>query len=125
LIDGARCRFNLWEPVTYGEFHSGLPHDQAEAKWPGQRLRRAGTNHGWNSLVQGSAARWTKRAMLGCWREGLLPLIQMHDELGHSVGDDATGRRVAEIMRDAVKLRVPSVTETMFGKSWGTVREGW
>lgn len=125
LINGARVRFNTWEPATYGESHIALPRAAAEARWPGQRLRRAGARKGFNSLVQGSAAIWTKLAMRTCWREGLVPLLQMHDELGHSVDSEAQGLRVAEIMRDAVTLRVPAVTDTLFGNSWGSVRHGW
>ena len=38
-----------------------------------------------NALIQGSAARHTKLWMRACWREGIVPLLQMHDALDCSV----------------------------------------
>ena len=72
-----------------------------------------------NRLVQGSAARQTKRAMLMCWREGIVPLIQMHDELGLSVGEPETVGRVRQIMLEAVPLLVPMKVDVQLGSNWG------
>ena len=33
-----------------------------------------------NALIQGSAAQHTKLWMRACWREGIVPLLQMHDD---------------------------------------------
>ena len=32
-------------------------------------------------MIQGSAARHTKLWMRACWREGIVPMLQMHDAL--------------------------------------------
>jgi DNA polymerase I-like protein with 3'-5' exonuclease and polymerase domains len=74
-------------------------------------------------LIQGSAARQTKKAMLLCWQEGIVPLIQMHDELGSSVTSEKQGQRKSEIMREAIKLTVPMRTDCEYGTSWGTARK--
>jgi DNA polymerase I-like protein with 3'-5' exonuclease and polymerase domains len=52
--------------------------------------------------------------------EGILPMVQIHDELAVSVPDEATARRVQEIMETCVKLVVPSVVDAELGESWGT-----
>ena len=46
--------------------------------WFGQRLSRANTYTALNALIQGAAARHTKLWMRDCWREGIVPLLQMH-----------------------------------------------
>jgi DNA polymerase I-like protein with 3'-5' exonuclease and polymerase domains len=125
LIDGARCRFDHWERSWLEEgqrWEPPLRLEAARAKWPGRRLRRADTRKAMNRLIQGSAARQTKMAMLACWREGILPLIQMHDELGCSLGDTVTARRVMDIMETVVALRVPVKVEAKAGMTWGAAR---
>lgn len=143
LIDGARIHYNQWEggwidwEVKKEAMDRGMRLDACsleEARerqkiighpWANTRLRRADTRKSLNNLVQGSAARQTKTAMLHMWREGILPLIQMHDEVGASFGDEKTLNRVAEIMRDAVPLRVPVIVDTEVGESWGTAKLSW
>jgi DNA polymerase I-like protein with 3'-5' exonuclease and polymerase domains len=49
----------------------------------------------------------------------------MHDEIGYSSPDEATGRRVHDAMRDTYKLLVPVVVDNEFGKSWGTAKYTW
>ena len=44
-----------------------------------------------NALIQGSAARHTKLWMRACWREGIVPLLQMHDALACSVASPRAG----------------------------------
>ena len=38
-----------------------------------------------NKLIQGSAADMTKKAMLELYKEGIIPHIQIHDELDISI----------------------------------------
>ena len=139
LIDGARSHFDRWEPrylpkdkwLRAQEIGAGpCSREEAERRcadrehpWHGERLRRAETHKAMNRLIQGSAARMTKLAMRGCWREGLLPLIQMHDELGFSFGEERQVARVAEIMRDAVQLVVPVAVDSEVGLTWGHARK--
>ena len=78
-----------------------------------------------NYLIQGSAARQTKIAMRNMWREGITPLIQMHDEVGASVASEATVLRIAELMRDAVPTVVPMVVDSEVGPSWGDAKYSW
>ena len=53
--------------------------------WYRRWIRRAETHKAMNALIQGSAARHTKLWMRACWREGIVPLLQMHDALDCSV----------------------------------------
>ena len=46
----------------------------------------------------------TKKAMLELYKEGIIPHIQIHDELDLSIKDDTEAKKVIEIMQDAVKL---------------------
>lgn len=122
LLDNARCRFDQWELSWREEGEAWSPPgtlQQMRERHPGRRLRRAFTHKSFNRLIQGGAARQTKLAMRECWREGIVPLIQMHDELGSSVGSDYTVQRIKEIMEGVVTLEVPVVAEPKLGLSWG------
>lgn len=122
LLDGALCRFDLWEPTWRGDEPEYVPPKtvaEARAFWPRARLKRAFTHKAMNRLIQGSAARQTKMAIRECAREGLCILVQMHDELGFSVDSEAEGLRAAEIMRDVVQLQVPMKVDLAMGGNWG------
>jgi len=127
LLDGARSRYERWEPSWQdGEFVAACDMDEAQRRirdpehpWYGKRLRRSGTHKSMNSLIQGSAARQTKMCMRECWREGLLPLLQMHDELDFEFDDRADAERAQAIMRDTVQLEVPVMVDAEFGTNWG------
>jgi len=130
LIDGARSHFDYWE-VAYRELDGYGACSLEEAlrrvedpshPWKG-RIVRAGTHKAFNRLIQGSAARQTKRAMKMCWDEGIVPLIQMHDELALSLHDPKKGAKMAQLMREAVQLTVPLKTDEEYGISWGTSRK--
>lgn len=130
LLDGQRSHFDQWEPAYFpGEYLP--PCGRAEAArraadeshpWYGSRLRRAFTHKAMNRLIQGSAARQTKMAMRQCWREGYLPLLQMHDELDFSFGSEQDGNRVAQIMREVVTLEVPVMVDAEWGTNWGNAK---
>lgn len=137
LLDGARARFDRWEPrwVDWDDpkIKSSTPMgacSMEEARrrvadpdhpWSG-RLRRAFTHKSMNWLIQGSAARMTKLSMRACWQEGLLPLLQMHDELDFSFDNKGDALRAEELMRDTVKLQVPVVVDAEFGDTWGNAK---
>ena len=120
---GRKCRFPLWEPASWKASRGTQPAPlwKAKKQWPGQRLRRAWLHKSLNRLIQGSAADQTKKAMLGVWQAGLggHVLIQVHDELCLSAADPAVASRVAEIMRDCVRLEVPSKVDVESGPNWG------
>lgn len=139
LLDGARIHFDTWEPAYLSReerargWGSGgvikmanCSRQEAESRvsdkdhpWYGKRLRRANCRKASNALIQGGAARQTKMAMRACWREGLVPLLQLHDELDFSVAREADGKRACEIMSSVVELRVPMLVDAEYGVSWG------
>jgi DNA polymerase I-like protein with 3'-5' exonuclease and polymerase domains len=94
---GRRCRFNKWEPATFG-MHTAMSFEEAERTYGRGRIRRAMTYKALNKLIQGSAADMTKKAMLDLYREGIIPHIQIHDELDISVIDDNHAKKIVEIM---------------------------
>ena len=114
---GRKCRYDKWEPSMFG-VHKPLSHEEAFSTY-GKGIRRAFTYKALNSLIQGSAADQTKKAMVMLAEEGILPMVQIHDELAVSVSDETTARRVQEIMETCVKLVVPSVVDAELGESWG------
>jgi len=144
LIDGARLHYPAWEPryrvwaeeqqyvVSGGKrgvSPCSLEEAEARVKDPGHPwrggLRRAFTHRAGNALIQGSAARQTKLAMVACWRAGIVPLLQVHDELNASVATAAAGEQLATLMRCAVPLTVPMQVDAQFGVSWGDAKHGW
>ena len=129
-ILGRRCRFDWWEPTN--KIHRIVPIRGREAAeqafeqrgW-GKGARRAYTHKALNRLIQGSAADQTKKAMLEMYKEGIIPLNQMHDELDISCSEEKMWRRCAEIMRDVVPLIVPVLVDCEFGINWGDARHPW
>lgn len=132
LLDGARSHFNLWEAKdnadNYGDdgrYIGPKFHVEAAETWRGKRLRRYQTHKAMNRKIQGSAARQTKMAMRECWREGLVPMLQMHDELDFSFTEEKQGIRAAEIMCNVVKLTVPMKVDAEYGLNWGAAKLAW
>jgi DNA polymerase I-like protein with 3'-5' exonuclease and polymerase domains len=116
---GRLCRFHLWEPNQFG-MHKALPHEEA-LREHGPGIRRAYTYKALNKLIQGSAADMTKKAMLELYKEGIVPHIQIHDELDLSIEDDAQAKKIIEIMEEAVTLEVPNKVDYEFGNNWGEI----
>lgn len=115
---GRRCRFNLWEPNQFG-IHKALSHEDALAEH-GPGIKRAFTYKALNKLIQGSAADMTKKAMVNLYKEGIIPHIQVHDELDISVNNNAD--KIKEIMESAVDLEVPNKVDYESGPNWGTIK---
>jgi DNA polymerase I-like protein with 3'-5' exonuclease and polymerase domains len=115
LYDGARRHFDKFAPG--GKWKKGegpCSLDEAQARvgdpdhpWHRRALHRADTHTALNALIQGSAARHTKLWMRAVWREGIVPLLQMHDCLDLSVSSRAQAELVARLGCDAVQLAVP------------------
>jgi DNA polymerase-1 len=124
MIDGARRHFPLWQPKWKKE--EGFARlGQAKEKWPGQRLIRAYAYQAGNSLIQGSGARQTKRAMVNMFRAGHLPLIQVHDELGTNVTGPKQCEHIREIMVNAIKLSIPVEVDLEVGHTWGKAKTAY
>ena len=117
---GRRCRFNKWEPATFG-MHTAMSFEEAERTYGRGRIRRAMTYKALNKLIQGSAADMTKKAMLDLYNEGIIPHIQIHDELDISVKDDNQAKKIVEIMESAVTLAIPNKVDYESGETWGDI----
>jgi len=117
---GRRCRFNKWEPNTFG-MHTPMSLEEAERTYGRGRIKRAFTYKALNKLIQGSAADMTKKAMLDLYKEGIIPHIQIHDELDISVESEAQAKKIIEIMENAVTLAVPNKVDYESGNTWGDI----
>jgi DNA polymerase I-like protein with 3'-5' exonuclease and polymerase domains len=117
---GRLCRFHLWEPNMFG-MHKAMTHDAALLEH-GPGIRRAYTYKALNKLIQGSAADMTKKAMIELYKEGIIPHIQVHDELDISIKDPEHANKIKEIMENAVQLEVPNKVDYEFGPNWGNIK---
>ena len=117
---GRLCRFHLWEPNQFG-IHKAMSHEAALAEH-GPGIKRAYTYKALNKLIQGSAADMTKKAMIELYKQGIIPHIQVHDELDISVKDDKQVKLIIEIMESAVKLEVPNKVDYESGENWGKIQ---
>ena len=63
--------------------------------------------------------------MRACAREGIVPLLQMHDALECSVKTREQGDLIARLGCEAVQLEVPMKVDVKFGKSWGDATHTW
>ena len=116
---GRLCRFHLWEPNSFG-MHKAMPHEEAlQEHGPG--IKRAYTYKALNKLIQGSAADMTKKSMLELYKEGIIPHIQIHDELDLSIRGEDEVKKIIEIMENAVTLEVPNKVDYEFGSNWGDI----
>ena len=127
---GRKCRFDKWEIAEWnnGKFTAPMSKADAEAayfkKYPKAskaNIRRAFTYKALNKLIQGSAADMTKQSMLDLYREGIVPHIQIHDELDISVESDNQAKKIIEIMENAVKLKIPNKVDYESGDNWGEI----
>jgi DNA polymerase I-like protein with 3'-5' exonuclease and polymerase domains len=118
-IRGRKCRFDTWEPATFGMNKAMKYEDAVAAYGPTTRLQRAMTYKALNRLIQASAADMTKAAWLACCKAGQVPLLQVHDELAFSVDGVADARGLSKIMSEAVPLCVPNKCDIDIGPSWG------
>jgi DNA polymerase I-like protein with 3'-5' exonuclease and polymerase domains len=117
---GRLCRFHLWEPNMFG-MHKALTHDEAILEH-GPGIRRAYTYKALNKLIQGSAADMTKKAMIELYKEGIIPHIQVHDELDISIESPEHASKIKEIMEHAVSLEVPNKVDYESGPNWGNIK---
>lgn len=118
-ILGRKCRFDLWEPDTFA-MNKAMPYKDAIQEYgPTTRLKRAYTYKALNRLIQASAADMTKKAMVDLYKQGTIPLIQIHDEIAVSVKDKEEAQKIADIMTSSVPLEVPNKCDIEIGPSWG------
>lgn len=130
-ILGRKLHFPLWEPkLPFGDTRLVKPEPYQQAKllqndptnelWYNRLIRRATTYKAINSIIQGSAADMTKRAMVELYKRGYVPAIQVHDELNFT---DLTSmeqvEEIKKIMEEAIPLCIPVVCEAGTGTNWG------
>jgi DNA polymerase I-like protein with 3'-5' exonuclease and polymerase domains len=121
-IRGRKCRFDMWEPATFG-MNKAMQYEEAKAIY-GNNIRRAFTYKALNRLIQGSAADQTKQAMINCYKQGYKPLLQIHDELCFSINSEEDIKGVKEVMENAIEnLKVPFKVDVALGRSWGEAKE--
>jgi len=117
---GRLCHFELWQPVQFG-INKPLPLEQARKEY-GEPLKRAFTYKALNRLIQGSAADMTKKSMIALYENGIIPHIQIHDEVDISVKDDKMAAQIIEIMESAIELEVPNKVDYEKGDNWGDIK---
>tara|TARA_R110002012_G_scaffold171891_1_gene336846 strand:+ start:8646 stop:10514 length:1869 start_codon:yes stop_codon:yes gene_type:complete len=115
---GRKCRFDMWEPKDFG-IHTAERFENASAKYGANNIKRAFTYKALNRLIQGSAADQTKQAVVDCHKEGLTPMLQIHDELCFSITKEEEIKKITKIMETCVDLKVPSVVDVALGKDFG------
>ena len=118
-IGGRLCHFDLWEPHGFG-IKKPLKHAEA-LREHGPGIKRAFTYKALNKLIQGSAADMTKQSMLALYNEGVIPHVQIHDELDISVSSPAHAEKIIRIMEEAVQLQVPNKVDYEKGSNWGNI----
>ena len=96
--------------------------NEGRKAWFAQYFAPAFTYKALNKLVQGSAADMTKKAMVDLYEKGIVPHIQIHDELCVSFKDEATRITVQKTMENAIKLKINNKVDCKTGPNWGTIR---
>jgi DNA polymerase I-like protein with 3'-5' exonuclease and polymerase domains len=74
-----------------------------------------------NRLIQGSAADMTKKAMVDLHAKGIIPHIQIHDELCFSITDHEP-ELIKNVMEQTIPLEVKNKVDFESGPNWGTLR---
>jgi len=119
-LKGRICHFDMWEPLT---FNTGTPKKLEDAqKEYTFGIKRAFTYRALNRLIQGSAADMTKMSLIRLHEEGIIPHIQIHDEVDISVESPEHASKIIEIMESAVKLEIPNKVDYESGDNWGDIK---
>lgn len=118
-IKGRRCRFNLYEPKSYG-LHKAMTEKEYITEYGSlASARRAMTYKALNRLIQGSAADQVKQAMIDCDKLGHMPMLQIHDELCFNIESEEEEKEVKTIMEKSIELSVPNKVDVAIGDNWG------
>ena len=98
------------------EAYDKLPHYE-------RATQRAYTYRALNRLIQGSAADQTKTSMVHLYRTGIIPHIQIHDELNISIESKEMAGKIKKIMEASVSLEIPNTIDYEEGQNWGDIKE--
>ena len=75
-----------------------------------------------NRMVQGSAADMTKKAMVLLYEKGIVPHIQIHDELCVSIKNKEQALLVKNVMEKAITLEIDNKVDSVIGPNWGSIK---
>ena len=64
----------------------------------------------------------TKKSMVALYENGIIPHIQIHDEVDISVESDVHAEEIIKIMEAAVELAVPNKVDYEKGANWGEIK---
>ena len=103
--------------ITYQNEYLDNPRKEYD-----EPLKRAFTYKALNKLIQGSAADMTKKSMVALYENGIIPHIQIHDEVDISVESDKKAEEIINIMESAVELQVPNKVDYEKGNNWGEIK---
>jgi DNA polymerase I-like protein with 3'-5' exonuclease and polymerase domains len=118
-IGGRKCRFNLYEPKSYGLFLALTEKEYIMEHGSLSSARRAMTYKALNRLIQGSAADHVKIAMVNCYKAGHIPMLQIHDELCFNIESESDEKNIINVMENSVELEVPNKVDVSIGDNWG------
>jgi DNA polymerase I-like protein with 3'-5' exonuclease and polymerase domains len=118
-IGGRKCRFNLYEPKSYGLFLALTEKEYIMEHGSLSSARRAMTYKALNRLIQGSAADQVKIAMVNCYKAGHIPMLQIHDELCFNIESESDEKNIINVMENSVELEVPNKVDVSIGDTWG------
>jgi hypothetical protein len=62
--------------------------------------------------------------MRDCWREGLVPLLTLHDELDFSFHSEEQADLAEQLMRDTIKFTIPVKCDREYGVNWADSMRG-
>ena len=120
---GRHCRFPFYEPREFGKKGFYKTKEEAINALGHGNYKRAGTYKAMNKLIQGSAADQTKKAMVDLYeQDGIIPHIQVHDELNISVENKSEALNIKHKMETCVDLHVPSKVDYAIVKNWGEAK---
>jgi len=120
---GRHCRFPFYEPREFGKKGFYKTKEEAISALGHGNYKRAGTYKAMNKLIQGSAADQTKKAMVDLYeQDGIIPHIQVHDELNISVENKSEALNIKHKMETCVDLHVPSKVDYAIVKNWGDAK---
>ena len=73
-----------------------------------------GSGIGWLETIQDTT--------VNLYKNGILPHIQIHDELCVSIPNKETALQVKSIMENAIRLRIPNKVDYASGDNWGNIK---
>ena len=60
--------------------------------------------------------------MVELHKEGIIPMIQIHDELAISMENDSKKVKIIEIMENCLEMEIPSKVDLAIGNNWGEAK---